>query len=141
MSESAFTEKDVVVGLIMFDGKLLVRERKDVNPMWDHKWEFPGGKVESGETHEQAVIREVFEETGLVISSPAFQGVHDVDWNLPDRILRVHLHCFVCHSPSDRVTLEARSCYGHAWLEPIDAFHLENALDGNAEIIQRFLLV
>jgi mutator protein MutT len=139
MTERPLIEKDVAVALIMRSDQLLLRERKDNNPLWDHKWEFSGGKFESGETAERAVCREVLEETGLIIESPEFQGVHDVDWNLPDRILRVHLHCFVCAAPSDDVVVEDRSCYGYAWVDPIDALSMD-LLEGNAEIIKRFIL-
>jgi 8-oxo-dGTP pyrophosphatase MutT (NUDIX family) len=38
----------------------------------DCYWVFPGGGVEEGETQEEAVVREVFEETSVVVSSPKF---------------------------------------------------------------------
>lgn len=46
---------------------LFIRRSKEskTNP---GKWEFPGGKVDDGETFDEALIREVFEETGLKIS-------------------------------------------------------------------------
>tara|TARA_B000000609_G_C24175696_1_gene353800 strand:- start:2197 stop:2526 length:330 start_codon:yes stop_codon:yes gene_type:complete len=37
-------------------------------------WEFPGGKIKKGETKEDAVIREVFEETRLNINNPKYLG-------------------------------------------------------------------
>ncbi len=139
MTDQSFSEKDVAVGLIMFNGLLLVRQRKDVNPMWDKKWEFPGGKVEAEETYQQAIIREVFEETGLTIVDPQIKGTHQIDWDLPGRILRVHLHCFVCSAPTNEVVAEERSCYGHAWVDPVEALTMD-LLEGNAEIIKKFLL-
>lgn len=137
--DTGLQEKDVAVGLVMFSGRLLVRQRKDVNQLWDKKWEFPGGKVEANETPVQAVVREVAEETGLDIDRAEFRGVYDVDWYLPDRVLRVHLHCFRCEAPHDRVELEERSCYGYAWVEPAKALDMD-LLEGNDEIIRRFLL-
>lgn len=57
----------VVVGAaIVDDGKILAAQRSmDMDlPL---KWEFPGGKVETGETHQQALKREISEELGVDI--------------------------------------------------------------------------
>ncbi|HNV01170.1 MAG TPA: NUDIX domain-containing protein [archaeon] len=51
-----------IVGLIVFDGeKFLILHRK-LN--WKG-WEYPKGGIEEGETHEEAIKRELWEETGL----------------------------------------------------------------------------
>ena len=130
---------DVVVGLVIYKGRLLLRQRKDANPMWDRKWEFPGGKIEPGESSAEAVIREVKEETGLIIKVPIFLGFHENNWDLPGGLLRVRLHCFRCHADSDLVTAEERSCYGHSWQKPAEILGWDH-LDGNLEIIKKFLL-
>lgn len=54
--------------IIMQNGKILLEKRKN-DPGRD-KWSIPGGIVELGENPEQTVIREVHEETGLVVDSP-----------------------------------------------------------------------
>jgi 8-oxo-dGTP diphosphatase len=56
--------KRVVAGLIVKDGKLLVcqRTRHQTMPL---KWEFPGGKIESGEQPRSALRRELEEELGI----------------------------------------------------------------------------
>lgn len=57
----------VVCALIEREGRVLIARR----PAHKHlglKWEFPGGKVEAGETAEAAVIREICEELGCTIS-------------------------------------------------------------------------
>jgi mutator protein MutT len=54
--------------VIMRNGRILLEERK--NDPGRGKWSIPGGIVELGETPEQTVIREVREETGLVVDSP-----------------------------------------------------------------------
>jgi 8-oxo-dGTP diphosphatase len=54
----------VVAAIIQNEGKILICQR---TPEQSHplKWEFPGGKVEAGETPEQALTRELEEELGL----------------------------------------------------------------------------
>jgi ADP-ribose pyrophosphatase YjhB (NUDIX family) len=55
------------VGAVVFDadGRLLVVKR--ANPPAQGRWSLPGGRLEAGETGEQGVVREVHEETGLLV--------------------------------------------------------------------------
>lgn len=52
------------VALIDIDGRILLAQRPEGKPMAG-LWEFPGGKVEPGETPEKALIRELHEELGI----------------------------------------------------------------------------
>ncbi|MEM4733021.1 MAG: NUDIX hydrolase [Candidatus Bathyarchaeia archaeon] len=72
-----YPERPVVgVGAIIInDGKILLEKRK--SPPAKGKWSVPGGLVELGEKIEQAVIREVKEETGLDVASPRLVDVVD----------------------------------------------------------------
>jgi 8-oxo-dGTP diphosphatase len=54
----------VVAGFLRKDGKILVGQRPENNSLAG-QWEFPGGKIESGETPEQALARELDEELGI----------------------------------------------------------------------------
>jgi 8-oxo-dGTP diphosphatase len=66
----------VVGAIIVNDGKVLIcqRSRTDSFPL---KWEFPGGKVEAGETHARALAREIMEELGAAATiGEEFQRVH-----------------------------------------------------------------
>lgn len=53
--------------LIDADGRVLIAERPPGKPMAG-LWEFPGGKVDAGERPEQALIRELQEELGIVVN-------------------------------------------------------------------------
>jgi 8-oxo-dGTP diphosphatase len=63
-----------VDGILFNDNSVLLVKRK--NPPFQGMWALPGGFVEYGETTEQAVIREVKEETGLMTSISSLLGVY-----------------------------------------------------------------
>ena len=52
------------VAMIDVDGRVLIAQRPAGKPMAG-LWEFPGGKVDAGETPEQALVRELHEELGI----------------------------------------------------------------------------
>jgi 8-oxo-dGTP diphosphatase len=55
--------------LVDTDGRVLLTERPAGKPMAG-LWEFPGGKIETGERPEQTLIRELKEELGIVVQEP-----------------------------------------------------------------------
>jgi 8-oxo-dGTP diphosphatase len=59
----------LVVAAALFDdeGRVLLAQRPEGKSMAG-LWEFPGGKIETGETPEEALIRELYEELGIVIA-------------------------------------------------------------------------
>ena len=69
MNETGANHIAVVAGLIFRDGRLLVCQRHD-SSTFPLKWEFPGGKVESGEASEDALRRELKEELEIEIYDP-----------------------------------------------------------------------
>jgi len=70
------------------DGKILILKRSTDSKTNPGKWELPGGKVDQGEAFDQALIREVLEETGLKIGLDDVMGVSQQ--NLP-LIRAVHI--------------------------------------------------
>ena len=68
----------VAAGLIVRDGKVLIGQRRPDQPM-ALQWEFPGGKIEAGESAEQALARELDEELGIraTIGAPVTRIRHN----------------------------------------------------------------
>ena len=56
---------EVVVGIIRNDSKDVFIAKRQKNQFMSDFWELPGGKVESNEDHDDALKRELFEETGI----------------------------------------------------------------------------
>ena len=64
-------------------------------------WEFPGGKIEPGESQEAALKREIEEELGAEISIDKW--LKTIDYDYPKFHLR--MHCYICHFQSSTFTL------------------------------------
>ena len=69
----------VAVGVILNDARQILITRRAPGSHQGGLWEFPGGKVEAGESLEQALSRELQEELGIVVgrTSPLLQVEHD----------------------------------------------------------------
>lgn len=63
--------KRVTAAILMKDSKVLIAQRPSSDPL-AHKWEFPGGKVEAGETDEECLAREMSEEFGVQVAVHTF---------------------------------------------------------------------
>lgn len=59
-------EGKVAIGVVENDGEFLIMRRSEENSS-SGKWTFPGGKIEEDEALEEAVVREMKEETGLEV--------------------------------------------------------------------------
>jgi 8-oxo-dGTP diphosphatase len=79
--------------LIDADGRVLLAERPAGKPMAG-LWEFPGGKVETGERPEQTLIRELNEELGITVSEPCLAPLTFASHAYPDFHLLMPL--YVC---------------------------------------------
>ena len=90
---------EVVAAVIRDGGRILATERG----YGDFKggWEFPGGKMEPGETPEAAVVREIEEELRVTVRPTAF--IETVECDYPT--FHLTMHCFMCEVVSGEITL------------------------------------
>ena len=100
---------DVAVGVLMqADGQFLLTSRPE-GKVYAGYWEFPGGKLEAGETVEAALRRELQEELGIVIGAVQIWKTQMVDY--PHALVRLHF-CKVWDWQGD---LQMREAQSHAW--------------------------
>ncbi|MDC4170365.1 (deoxy)nucleoside triphosphate pyrophosphohydrolase [Photobacterium damselae] len=93
---------EVVAAVLMNGGQFLAVQRGESQLSYvSKKWEFPGGKVESGETLVAAITRELEEELRITIAEPQF--LLTVEHSYPD--FDITMHCFVVNVPTREVEL------------------------------------
>ena len=102
----------VVASIIHQNGKILATQRG----YGEYKglWEFPGGKMEPGETEVQAIVREIREELNVEIGVE--KKVCTVEYDYPAFHLR--MHCLWCSIAEG--TLELKEHQEARWLEPTE---------------------
>ena len=90
----------------MKDGAVLMGRRMPTEDRFAGFWEFPGGKIEAGESDEEALRREIQEEIGCdLVTAEHFRSI---EWEYPDRVidLRFYLVTLSCDNPT-QMLLEA----------------------------------
>ena len=85
----------VVAAVIVRNGKIFATQRGYGE--WKDWWEFPGGKIESGESPEEALQREIREELAIDIAIDSH--LTTVDYDYPD--FHLTMHCYLCHLKDD----------------------------------------
>ncbi|MBI5370229.1 NUDIX domain-containing protein [Candidatus Uhrbacteria bacterium] len=128
----------IALAIIERDNRILLLHRRDLEPQWDGKWEFPGGKIEAGEQPDQAVHREVQEETGLTIDEAALLCVHHHDWHLEDRTLHVELYCFTASNREGDFHLEPEKCSEARWVDVQEALTYD-CLVANHDLLLKYV--
>ena len=93
-------------------------------------WEFPGGKMEAGETPEEALKREIWEEleTRIVVE----RLVETVEWDYPQ--FHLTMHCYLCHVESGH--LELKEHEAAKWLHK-DELESVNWLPADQELVRK----
>ncbi len=100
---------EVAVGVLLLpDGAFLLTSRPE-GKVYAGYWEFPGGKLEAGETVEQALRRELHEELGITIGAAELWKSQMVDY--PHALVRLHF----CKVRQWEGALQMREAQSFAW--------------------------
>ena len=102
---------DVAVGvLLQADGRFLLTSRP-AGKVYAGYWEFPGGKLEAGESVAEALARELHEELGLVIAPSDVQAWREQLVDYPHALVRLHF----CKVHAWRGDLQMREGQSFTW--------------------------
>lgn len=99
---------EVVAAIIVRDHEVFATQRGYGE--WKDWWEFPGGKIEEGESPQDALKREILEE----LNADIYVGelLDTVEWDYPT--FHLTMHCFVCSLLSESLHLNEHEA--SAWL-------------------------
>ncbi len=100
-----------VVAAVIADGGRIFATQRGYGDFKD-MWEFPGGKMEAGESPEEALVREILEELDTEIA--VGELLCTVDYDYPS--FHLTMHCFICSVVSGGLTLKEHEAA--RWLGP-----------------------
>lgn len=127
----------VFVGLVVKEGKILLVKRHEPEVTDAHmKWEFPGGKADFGETPEEAIVRELREEAGVVVKVkrllPHIQTVYwDYTWGIQHTII----FGFECEYVSSEKRKKDHHVESIKWV-PLEKYKEYTTLPGGKEFFE-----
>ena len=132
MPKSAIKRVHVAVGVIINSQQEFLLAKRLDHLHQGGKWEFPGGKVERGETVTEALKRELKEEVNIDISSssPLMEISHDY----PDKQVLLDIH-LVCHFEGEATGLEKQEI---CWVPKSELEHYEFP-EANQPILEKIL--
>ena len=119
--------KEVAGGVLRREGKILVMRRAPFLS-WAGSWEFPGGKLEHGETPQQCLERELFEELNIRARAGAFlaENRHQYDFG------EVHLMVYEVPSWEGEIALTVHDAM--QWVRPSDLADVPGLLPADVPV-------
>jgi 8-oxo-dGTP diphosphatase len=120
---------DVVAAIIKKDNLYLVAQRNRDKHM-GLKWEFPGGKVDPGETLQEALVREIYEELNIDIN------IHEklAEKRYKDNEINIILHYFLCTIKNGVINLNEHEAMEWADKENFNQYDFVKG-DGNITLL------
>ncbi|MCD6337380.1 MAG: (deoxy)nucleoside triphosphate pyrophosphohydrolase [Candidatus Marinimicrobia bacterium] len=121
----------VVAGIIEIDGYFLLCQRHHNSRRFPLKWEFPGGKVESGETPDEAIKRELNEELGIFVED--LERVDTYSFNYPGED---NFHLYFYRIKAFQNTIQNKQFEAMSWVLPEKILNFD-ILKGDLPFVKR----
>ena len=118
----------VVAAIIIDNNKIFATQRGYGD--FEDGWEFPGGKIEKGETPEEALIREIKEELDTTIN--VNKKIDTVEYDYPN--FHLSMDCFICNKLEGDLVLKEHEA--SKWLSK-DELYSVDWLPADKEIIEK----
>ncbi len=130
MAEARATKRVRVVAAVVWDGpRLLMTQRPPGGPL-GLQWEFPGGKLEEGESPEAALVRELREELGVGAVAHETLAVHAHDYAHGVHVDVIFVRCTL----ASFAFTPSREVHAARWIEPREVV-LDDVLEGDRDFL------
>ena len=123
----------VVAAIIIHENKIFATQRGYGE--FKDGWEFPGGKIEPGETPQEALVREIKEELDIEIEVKDF--LETVEYDYPE--FHLSMDCFFCVIRSGELVLKEHEAAKWLTVETLDSVDWLPADEGLVERIREYL--
>lgn len=132
MADADAKPRTRVVAAVVRDGeRVLMTQRPPGGPI-GLQWEFPGGKLEAGESPEAALVRELREELGVEAAAHETLAVHAHDYAHGARVEVIFIRCTLAST----AFVGSDAVHAVRWDEPA-AIPLDEVLEGDRDFLKR----